>query len=257
MTSGMTSRKLKRKGSDEADSVAKKKLTTQNSAADINNVDVIKRLRNIKHPVRLFGETDEERLDRLKALEADADFSSTAAGASAQNDFRKLWQKTSAGLAVDQLYNRSNGDYSSVNKLNSGAISTNPYASIPTEELSPELLEKDLERAKQLIAAFCKKTLWDWEADVSTQPEDFKRSTQGKLAAVSQKQSSEAFKYLFRQLKKNLVPYDVLMRLTEICERTQKREYLAANDSYLRLSIGNAPWPIGVTMVGIHERSAR
>ena len=23
------------------------------------------------------------------------------------------------------------------------------------------------------------------------------------------------------------------------------------------LSIGNAPWPIGVTMVGIHERSGR
>ena len=37
----------------------------------------------------------------------------------------------------------------------------------------------------------------------------------------------------------------------------QQREYLRANDAYLRLSIGNAPWPIGVTMVGIHERSAR
>lgn len=30
----------------------------------------------------------------------------------------------------------------------------------------------------------------------------------------------------------------------------QKRQYQRANDSYLRLSIGNAPWPIGVTMVG-------
>eukprot|EP00983_Pelagomonas_calceolata_P014596 463696-Pelagomonas_calceolata.AAC.7 len=30
-----------------------------------------------------------------------------------------------------------------------------------------------------------------------------------------------------------------------------------ANDIYLRLAIGNAPWPIGVTSVGIHERSAR
>lgn len=26
---------------------------------------------------------------------------------------------------------------------------------------------------------------------------------------------------------------------------------------YIKLAIGNAPWPIGVTMVGIHERSAR
>ena len=36
-----------------------------------------------------------------------------------------------------------------------------------------------------------------------------------------------------------------------------KRDYLAAMDRYIKLAIGNAPWPIGVTMVGIHERSAR
>jgi len=45
--------------------------------------------------------------------------------------------------------------------------------------------------------------------------------------------------------------------VTEITHYMQKREYMNANDAYLRLSIGNAPWPIGVTMVGIHERSAR
>ncbi|CAM6013249.1 unnamed protein product [Sphagnum balticum] len=27
-------------------------------------------------------------------------------------------------------------------------------------------------------------------------------------------------------------------------------------DQYIKLAIGNAPWPIGVTMVGIHEHSA-
>jgi pre-mRNA-splicing factor 18 len=36
----------------------------------------------------------------------------------------------------------------------------------------------------------------------------------------------------------------------------QSRQYQKANDAYLRLSIGNAAWPIGVTAVGIHERSA-
>ncbi|KAM1693114.1 hypothetical protein ACFX15_031740 [Malus domestica] len=29
-----------------------------------------------------------------------------------------------------------------------------------------------------------------------------------------------------------------------------KRDYLAAMDQYIKLAIGNAPWPIGVTMVG-------
>lgn len=35
------------------------------------------------------------------------------------------------------------------------------------------------------------------------------------------------------------------------------RNYQHAYEIYLRLAIGNAPWPIGVTSVGIHERSAR
>ena len=66
----------------------------------------------------------------------------------------------------------------------------------------------------------------------------------------------------------------MLPRVAEIVHHMQKRQYQRANDAYLRLSIGNAPWPIGVTMVGwvpfsislpnplktlprIHERSAR
>jgi hypothetical protein len=30
-----------------------------------------------------------------------------------------------------------------------------------------------------------------------------------------------------------------------------------AHEVYLRTAIGNAPWPIGITMVGIHERTGR
>jgi hypothetical protein len=35
-----------------------------------------------------------------------------------------------------------------------------------------------------------------------------------------------------------------------IVEAMQRRDYRDAMDVYLRVSIGNAPWPIGVTMVG-------
>jgi len=45
--------------------------------------------------------------------------------------------------------------------------------------------------------------------------------------------------------------------MLEIVKAAQERRYVDANDGYLRLSIGKAAWPIGVTMVGIHERSAR
>lgn len=50
---------------------------------------------------------------------------------------------------------------------------------------------------------------------------------------------------------------DLLNPIYEICRFTEQREYVKAHDAYLRMAIGNAPWPMGVTMVGIHERSAR
>lgn len=50
---------------------------------------------------------------------------------------------------------------------------------------------------------------------------------------------------------------DIRQALMVMVNHCIKRDYLAASDHYIKLAIGNAPWPIGVTMVGIHERSAR
>nr|CAD1832553.1 unnamed protein product [Ananas comosus var. bracteatus] len=53
------------------------------------------------------------------------------------------------------------------------------------------------------------------------------------------------------------LPDDIRKALLVVVECCTKRDYLGAMDQYIELAIGNAPWPIGVTMVGIHERSAR
>jgi len=52
------------------------------------------------------------------------------------------------------------------------------------------------------------------------------------------------------------LPEDVVRHLAEVVHFVQRRLYQQANDAYLRLSIGNAAWPLGVTSVGIHERSS-
>ncbi|OHE93802.1 Prp18 domain-containing protein [Colletotrichum orchidophilum] len=62
---------------------------------------------------------------------------------------------------------------------------------------------------------------------------------------------------LFRKFEKYDLDDDLLAPIIEIVKAAQERRYVDANDGYLRLSIGKAAWPIGVTMVGIHERSAR
>ena len=50
---------------------------------------------------------------------------------------------------------------------------------------------------------------------------------------------------------------DILTFLSNICGNLLEREYVKANDIYLQMAIGNAPWTIGVTMVGIHARTGR
>lgn len=99
--------------------------------------------------------------------------------------------------------------------------------------------------------------LKEWEQSLNERPDSVKRSQQGKLAAATQQTTADYLKPLFKALRKRDLEADVLRAVAEITHHMQTREYIKANDSYLRLSIGNAPWPIGVTMVGIHERSGR
>ena len=46
----------------------------------------------------------------------------------------------------------------------------------------------------------------------------------------------------------------LLFQLVSFCE---DGDFRSANDQYLQGAIGKAAWPIGLTMVGIHERSGR
>lgn len=60
------------------------------------------------------------------------------------------------------------------------------------------------------------------------------------------------------ETKAKPLPFTPLLQpLVQILNHIQNRHYRTATNAYLRLSIGKAAWPIGVTMVGIHERSAR
>ena len=34
-------------------------------------------------------------------------------------------------------------------------------------------------------------------------------------------------------------------------------EYMAANDRYMDIAIGNKTWPIGISMYGVHERTGK
>ncbi|KAF9133409.1 mRNA splicing protein prp18 [Mortierella sp. 14UC] len=208
--------------------------------------EVVRRLRARGHPIRLFAETDQARKIRLRALELVEDRSEGQ-----RNDFMRAMENAETGLHLEALGQQGG---SSTKEKKSKSV---PAKEVDTNEISIDLIQKDMDKLYVLIYTYFKRLLREWERDLDQRPDELKRSTPGKLATATQAQSAEYLKPFFKSLRQKSLEPDVLMRITEIAELMIKREHMAANDAYLKLSIGNAPWPIGVTMVGIHERSGR
>ena len=214
---------------------------------NLTEEDIIRRLRARDQPIRLFGETDKQRIKRLQelgAMEEDTE--------GQRDDFRKALENAAKGLALRDLKRvQEDGEDNETQEFMSKK-KKKESDNVDTTAISLDYLRRDPDKTMSLLAIYFKRLLREWEKDLEARPEAERRSTQGKLATAIQKQSTEYLKPFFKLLKRRAVPQDVLERITEIAELMQKREYLQANDHYLRLSIGNAPWPIGVTMVGVY-----
>lgn len=123
------------------------------------------------------------------------------------------------------------------------------------------------------ISSYLNFVLTEWSAALAGRDKEDAQSSAGIAATNNYKVALDDLKPLMRRLEAAVynptpkadaptsstpLPHDALLvPLVQILYLTQKRHYRDAVDAYLRLSIGKAAWPIGVTMVGIHERSAR
>ena len=123
-----------------------------------------------------------------------------------------------------------------------------------TELIDPEGYRT--EETKELVILFAKRLCWEWRRDLEARPEGESSTVLGKKAWATYVESARYLRPFYHGLQSSTLASDIVCRVTEIFSHMQRREYVSANDVYLRMSIGNAPWPIGVTSVGIHERSA-
>ncbi|WFC96997.1 hypothetical protein MBRA1_003663 [Malassezia brasiliensis] len=227
---------------------------TDSTSFAISNEEAIARLRQKNEPIRLFGESDKDRRLRVRALELIEEHGGNPHG---RNDFVKLLQATDEAARSAPAATRA---------------PTQPPTEPPARERTPPsqregvgmhslldlgLIRTDLPRVYPMIYYTLKGLLNEWGDTLAQRPEHQQHSQQGRLVTATHAQTREYLKPLFKGLRRRQVAPDVLMRIAEIVHYMQRREYRMANDSYLQLSIGNAPWPIGVTAVGIHERSGQ
>lgn len=145
-------------------------------------------------------------------------------------------------------------------KMSTGPIPTTIQLLPEAGMKVPETVPKDAEGHALLVrqlASYFDMVLSEWHLALARRPKDVQESTTGKAAYGSYTAAVSNLFPLFRQLETNTLQPTLLAPILEIVHLAQLKRYVNANDAYLRLSIGKAAWPIGVTMVGIHERSAR
>jgi pre-mRNA-splicing factor 18 len=99
--------------------------------------------------------------------------------------------------------------------------------------------------------------LTEWSVMLSQRDEATKSSGTGRAAYNSYLTVLSDLTSMYRKMESKTLEPDLLPMLCEIVRYIQKRQYVKANDAYLRVSIGKAAYPIGLVAVGIHERSAR
>ena len=107
------------------------------------------------------------------------------------------------------------------------------------------------------VAAYFKSLIEEWERELESKPADWVYSNAGKQSVANCRLCKQHMRPLFKRIKRRELPVDIERALFLIVKSMKERNYRKAADMYIGIAVGNAAWPIGVTSVGIHERSAR
>ncbi|KAM1655855.1 hypothetical protein ACFX1Q_008693 [Malus domestica] len=250
-----------------SNATASKSLTDEQNIDNMNlpKQEVVRRLRFLKQPITLFGEDDDARLDRLKYVlkaglfEVDSDMTEGQTN-DFLRDIAELRKRQKSGLVSKRQKTEVDGgvedgeggvreDDLSADGCSSGVDADKDLKRMKTN--FEELCDEDK------ILVFFKKLLNEWNQELREMPDAERRTAKGKSMVATFKQCARYLHPLFKFCRKKILQDDIRIALMVVVRCCMKRDYLAAMDQYIKLAIGNAPWPIGVTMVGIHERSAR
>jgi pre-mRNA-splicing factor 18 len=168
---------------------------------DIDDEELIQKLRELNEPVRLFGESHNARLRRYRRL-------------------AQPQKKMTDGPIPTSLEPVPGGQM---------IIS----ATIPKDQDGRLFLFRQL-------ASYFNMVLSEWELALAKRDVSVRQSFQGKQAYNAMVQARENMTPLFRLFEKAELEDGLLEPVVEIVHKAQQRRYVDANDAYLRVSIGKA-----------------
>lgn len=103
-------------------------------------------------------------------------------------------------------------------------------------------------RLEMQIRKFLKFMLSYWQENPEAPPQQY-------TLAMLEEVKKDIIKLLYK-LRSGKLSESMVISLSTIVYYIQHKEFVKANEAYMKLSIGNTAWPIGIRDVGIHARSA-
>ncbi|KAF8563392.1 hypothetical protein P879_10870 [Paragonimus westermani] len=252
--------------------------------------EVVRILRERNQPIRLFGESDYDTFQRLKRLQLlepeskgmrndliaaldkvddaeDEEFYSSGRGRTAADaqsgDTPVSDVKTKETVLDAEEIERMKMDLARFVVYREGTATDDATSTVVAiSKLTPVTITADLEegfreKVTDHVLRYLKFLLSKWGHALNARPKEEKLSYSGKIASATYTQTVEYVKTLLRALQERCCRDDILDSLVKIITLMMDGNYLKANDAYLELAIGNAPWPLGVTNHGIHSRTAQ
>ncbi|KAA0151489.1 hypothetical protein FNF27_08071 [Cafeteria roenbergensis] len=109
----------------------------------------------------------------------------------------------------------------------------------------------------ELVYQFYKRLLKEWELQLADRTRAEASSADGQAATRLFEQTAGFMKPLLDKCKYNVLDETILGHVLQMVLLQLERRYRDAGSHYMSLSIGHAPWPVGVGSFGIHERASR
>ena len=212
--------------------------------------EVESRLRDQGEAITLFGEDDggkRERLDvvMMKAKEWGAGDAKKIS--SEKNGTKSAEKAATKVIKKDEEEKKVAQENDDDGKEEEADVGVCTHYSDDLERMGPE----------KVIYKYFKNLVHQWEMDLSRREVGEINSAKGRADSNSLNHAKESVKSLFKLCKKKEIPPDIRNQLMDMVKSCEAGNFRQAHDHYLQAAIGKAAWPIGVTSVGIHQRSNR
>ena len=184
-----------------------------------------------------------------------------AAKALANKILKQQTEKSAASSAPSSSSSSSSATSSATSSAAAAAATSAasakpaPQEPIPREDSVLEL--EDAKVAGKNLRRIFKLYLDEWSEDLRQRGDQEKRSGKGREDAKLFKECKDNIRPLFKLSRQGELASDLRIAIRRIAHYSYVGEYVKAHDEYIGIAIGNAAWPIGVTMVGIHARGGR